>query len=181
MSFSIPAIIRALATCLSAPSHRLACPERIWHAGLAELRRRGKGQHEAGAFLLGQRLAIGRREWRRVHRFVYYDDLDPHCLETGIVVFDGAGYGPLWRLCRESGLGVVADVHTHPGIALQSEADRMHPMVATPGHFAIIVPDFAIRLPAPEKLGLYEYAGSHRWKDHTGAAAARTFYTGAWA
>lgn len=181
MSFSIPATTRALATCLTAPRHRLACPERIWHAGLAELRRRGKGKHEAGAFLVGRRLALGRREWRQVHSFVYYDELDPHCLDTGIVVFDGAGYGPLWRLCRENGLEVVADVHTHPGIARQSEADRMHPMVATSGHFAMIVPNFAMRVPAVEELGLYQYLGRYRWKDYSGEAAARTFYTGAWA
>jgi proteasome lid subunit RPN8/RPN11 len=111
---------------------------------------------------------------------VYYDDLDPHCLDSGVVVFDGAGFGPLWRLCRETGLEVVADVHTHPGAARQSDADRRHPMIATAGHFALIVPDFAARVPRSQELGLYEYAGAHQWRDHSGRAADRIFCTGPW-
>lgn len=181
MSFSIPATIRALATSLLAPEHRLACPTLLWHEGLVELRRRGGARRESGAFLLGERTTRGGAERRRVRQFVYYDDLDPHCLDSGVVVFDGAGFGPLWRLCREMGLEVVADVHTHPGTARQSDADRRHPMIATAGHFALIVPDFAARTPASAELGLYEYAGAHQWRDHSGPAAARIFYTGRWA
>lgn len=172
MTFSVRATIRAFA----APEHRLSCPRALWRAGLAELARRGGGEHESGAFLVGVR----RGARCEVRRFVYYDDLDPRCLDTGIVVFDGAGYGPLWRLCRETGLEVVADVHTHPHAARQSRADREHPMVATPGHFALIVPEFARREPALPTLGIYEYRGAHRWTDHSGAAAHRVFYTGRW-
>lgn len=181
MSFSILAIIRERATSLLAPEHRIACSMRLWHAGIAELRRRGGGRHESGAFMLGKRAERGGVERRRVHRFVYYDDLDPHCLDTGIVVFDGAGFGPLWRICREMNFEVVADVHTHPGIARQSDADRRHPMIASAGHFALIVPDFAARVPESAELGLYEYAGAHRWRDHSGPAASQIFYIGRWA
>src|SRR5512140_623886 len=100
MSFSIRATIRGL----EAPEHRLSCPAKLWAAGLKELRRRGGGRRESGAFLLGTE----ERGSRRVHRFVYYDDLDPRCLDRGIVVFDGSGYGPLWQMCRETELSVVA-------------------------------------------------------------------------
>src|SRR5579871_2672857 len=121
MTFSIRATIRALA----APEHRLSCSATRWRGGLHELARRGEGHHESGAFLLGRQHG-GRRV---VERFVYYDDLDPYCLDTGIVVFDGAGFGPLWALCRETGLRVVADVHTHGGgRARQSPLDRDNPM-----------------------------------------------------
>lgn len=178
MSFSIPATIRALAMSLLAPEHHLACPTPLWHAGLAELRRRGGGRRESGAFLLGDVTTRGRGERRRVQRFEYYDDLDPHCLDSGIVVFDGAGFGPLWRLCRETGLQVVADVHTHPGAARQSDADRRNPMIATARHLALIVPNFALRVPMSAELGLYEYVGAHQWRDYSGSAAARIFYTG---
>jgi proteasome lid subunit RPN8/RPN11 len=178
MSFSIPATIRALATLVLAPDYRLACSAALWSSGMAELGRRGGGRRESGAFLLGERAVHGGVERRRVRRFVYYDDLDPTCLDRGIVVFDGAGFGPLWALCRETGLEVVADVHTHPGIARQSEADRRHPMIATPGHMALIVPDFAARVPSTLELGLYEYVGAHQWRDHTGPPAASVFYTG---
>jgi proteasome lid subunit RPN8/RPN11 len=173
MSFSTRATIRALV----APDHRLACPAPLWRTLLKELCRRSGGRTESGAFLLGQ--TFGRR--RRVDGVAYYDDLDPESLRTGIVVFDGRGYGPLWTLCRETGRTVVADIHTHPGIARQSGLDRENPMVATPGHVALIVPDFARGRVQISALGIYEYEGAHRWRDLSGARAKRYFYVGLWA
>lgn len=172
MNFSLRATIRVLA----APRHRLSCSASLWRAGLAELGRRGQGRRESGAFLLGRR----RGTRRAIERFVYYDDLDPRCLDSGIVVFDGGGFGPLWALCRESGLRVVADVHTHPGAPRQSPLDRENPMIAQAGHIALIVPDFAQCLVAPAKLGIYVYQGGHRWRDHSGRGAGRFFYIGRW-
>lgn len=173
MTFSIQAIIRALA----APRHRLSCSTALWRAGLGELARRGEGRHESGAFLLGRRAG----ERRQVVRFVYFDDLDPHCLDTGIVVFDGAGYGPLWALCRQTGLRVVGDLHTHPGSTpRQSPLDRDNPMVATPGHIALIAPNYARGTVNPSDLAIYEYLGEHRWRDFSGASAAEFLYVGRW-
>jgi len=172
MSFSIRATIRAFV----APDHRLACSVRVWRQLLSELRRRGRGQSESGAFLLGD--VTGDR--RRISRVVYYDDLDPHSLDTGIVVFDGRGYGPLWTICRESELTVVADVHTHGGVAYQSASDRCNPMIATAGHVAIIVPSFAQDNCQFSDLGIYEYEGAHRWRDRSGARASNYFYVGLW-
>lgn len=172
MISSLRTTIRALV----APEHRLSCRGRVWRSGLAELRRRGKGHRESGAFLLGRR-AGGRGA---IERFAYFDDLDPRCLDSGIVVFDGAGFPALWRLCREAGLEVVADVHTHPGAPRQSATDRANPMIAHAGHVALIVPNFARRAHRPEALGIYEYAGEHRWHDRGGRAAGRYFYIGIW-
>jgi len=180
MNSSIPAIIRARVASLAAPDYPLSCASALWRIGLEELCRRGDGRHESGAFLLGTRTGSGSYVRRRVTRFVYYDDLDPHCLDTGVVVFQALGFGPLWQLCRETGLTVVADVHTHPGVARQSDADRRHPMIATSGHIALIVPDFAQKVVNPNELGLYEYAGAHQWRDHSGDRAHRFFYTGMW-
>lgn len=180
MSFSIPAIIRARVASLLAPDHRLSCASALWREGLAELRRRGAGPRESGAFLLGTRTGSGDGARARVVRFAYYDDLDPHCLDTGVVIFHALGFGPLWQLCRETGLYVVADVHTHPGIAQQSDADRRHPMIATSGHIALIVPDFAQRPVRCDDLGLYKYAGAHQWHNHSGDQGVRFFYTGMW-
>ncbi len=140
------------------------------------MRRRGEGRRESGAFLLGD--LDGER--RAVERFVFYDDLDPRCLDTGIVVFDGSKYPLLWRLCRETGLKVVADVHTHPGPARQSASDRANPMIAKPGHVALIVPDLARRAVGASELGVYEYEGDHRWRDHSGHEAGKFFYVGIW-
>ncbi|MDE0198411.1 MAG: hypothetical protein OXK78_09465 [Caldilineaceae bacterium] len=174
MTFSIRAIIRALA----APKHRLSCPDKLWRQGLAEVARRGKGRHESGAFLLGRR--HGSRG--RVEQFAYYDDFDPSCLDSGIVIFDGAGFGPLWELCRQTGLTVLADLHTHPspGPTRQSTLDKDNPMIAQPGHVALIVPNFAHNFKM-EDIGVYEYLGSHNWCDHSGARSGGFFYTGIWA
>jgi len=131
---------------------------------------------ESGAFVLGRAQGV---RWRMC-RFVYYDDLEPHCLETGVVVFNGSGYGPLWQLCRSAGLRVVADVHTHPGLARQSPDDRVHPMIAQAGHIAIIIPCFAAEPVRAEELGIYEYEGNHRWRSYLGSAAKRFLYIGRW-
>jgi len=156
----------------------MSCPRKIWRSGIAEIASRGEGCHESGAFLLGYR--DGSRS--RVVRFAYYDDFDPACLDSGIVVFDGAGFGPLWQLCRETGLDVLADLHTHGGSGpvRQSPLDRDNPMIAQPGHVALIVPNFATDFRMRD-IGVYEYLGSHRWRDHNGGKAGRFLYTGVWA
>lgn len=172
MNFSLRAIIRARV----APNHRLSISSRLWTRALRELQARGDGTHESGAFILGTR----NRARRQAVRFVYYDDLDPRALDTGIVEFDGASYGPLWQLCRETGLAVVADVHTHGGVGRQSPTDRANPMIATPGHIAIVVPELARRFVRPNELGVYEYRGQHQWTEFTKTEAARYFYVGIW-
>lgn len=172
MSFSIRATIRGFV----APDHRLACPLALWRRLLQELQRRGRGRSESGAFLLGR--VSGRR--RRIESIAYYDELDRDALRTGIVVFDGRGYGPLWALCRETGRIVVADVHTHGGVARQSSLDRDNPMIATAGHVAIIVPAFAQGRVEFSDLGIYEYEGAHRWRDLSGPDARHYFYVGLW-
>jgi len=172
MTFSLPATIRASV----APEHRLSCSTRLWNNALRELRRRGEGKRESGAFILGTDDGLR----KRAMRFAYYEDLDARALDSGIVVFDGVGYGRLWQLCRDIGLSVVADVHTHPRVARQSETDRDNPMIATPGHIAIVVPDLARHSVRAAQLGVYEYQGQHRWKEFIGTNAARYFYIGIW-
>jgi proteasome lid subunit RPN8/RPN11 len=173
MIYSIRSIIQELI----APQCNLSCSNRLWAYGLKELRHRGmSGLRESGAFLLGTTTG----EKKRIIRFIYYDDLEPHCLDTGCVVLTGTGYGPLWKICRESGLSVVADIHTHPGIAHQSDTDRKNPMVALAGHIALIVPNYAKRIVGPSNLGIYEYQGDHRWSSHGGKDAKSFFYIGLW-
>lgn len=172
MIYLIRRIIRALA----APDHHLSCSSHVWKEGVDELRRRTEGIHESGAFLLG-RETKGHRE---IVRFEYYDDLDPHSLDTGIVIFDGAGYGKLWEICRRDRLTVVADIHVHPGIARQSESDRHNPMISNRGHIALIVPNYAEGSQDARDLGIYQFKGSYTWDDHSGRAADKYFYIGHW-
>jgi proteasome lid subunit RPN8/RPN11 len=127
---------------------------------IAGLRRSGRGyRRESGAFLLGRRSD----DATRIVTFVLYDHLDPKCLDTGIVRFDGRYFGGLWDLCKRRDLAVVADVHTHPGLAEQSDSDRAHPMISTAGHLALILPDFAAGPIRRSTIGIYRYQGGKRW------------------
>ena len=173
MTFSIKATIRAFV----APDHRLSMPKAIWRIMLAELRRRGNGRTEAGAFLLGQ--IDGER--RQVSAIVYYDQLDPGAYASGVCVLHGDAFARLWQHCREHHLTVVADVHTHPAQAFQSGSDRTNPMVAREGHIAIIVPNFAGEPLAQEELGIFEYRGDHKWLNRAEVQAPGFFYHGFWA
>jgi proteasome lid subunit RPN8/RPN11 len=69
----------------------------------------------------------------------------------------------LWELCKQRGLSVVADVHTHPGGSQQSDSDRAHPMISRSGHIALIVPRFAAAPVARAQVGIYRYEGSKCW------------------
>ncbi|MGE3795254.1 MAG: Mov34/MPN/PAD-1 family protein [Dehalococcoidia bacterium] len=133
-----------------------------WRRLVSELARRGRRERESGAFLLAR---AGCRT-RRVAAIVPYDDLDARCLVGGIDL-DGSAFARLWALCAGRDLRVIADVHTHPGQGVaQSATDARHPMVATRGHLAIIVPNFAQGRPAPRECGVHVYEGGHRWRSH---------------
>ena len=167
MNFSIAEIIRRL----FAPKHELSCSWFLWRRLLTCLRERGLNRsRESGAFLLGHR--NGQRT--RITDFVLYDDLDPHCLDTGIVRFDGRYFGKIWELCKTRGLTVVADVHVHPGGSQQSESDRTHPMISSKGHLALILPHFATSPLSKREIGIYRYQGAKRWQT-VKPAARRAF------
>lgn len=156
MNYSIAATMRRR----FAPQHELSCSWWLWWRLIRALRQRGRcASRESGAFLIG-RNEEGRR---RIVDFVLYDDLDPHCLDTGIVRFDGRHFGALWALCKARTLSVVADVHVHPGGAGQSNSDRDHPMISRAGHIALILPNFAAPPQSRAALGIYRYLGGKRW------------------
>lgn len=154
---------------------RLVCARTIWKHGVATLADRADGRRESGAFLLG--LATGAT--RRVVEFLYYDDVDPDCFAHGIVEFHGNRFGRVWNRCRERRLTVVADVHVHPGHFGQSSTDRHNPMIPEVGHLAIILPRFARERVTPNGIGVYEYLGERRWRDHSSNAKA-AFHVGWW-
>jgi proteasome lid subunit RPN8/RPN11 len=145
-------------------------PRLLWAGVIPQLRRRGAGRRESGAFLVGTP-----SDHAKVTDCLYYDDLDPHALESGVVNFHAEGYARLWQACRERGLGVLADIHTHPGADVrQSSIDERHPMVPIVGHTALIVPHLACTTRwSLEAVGVYEYLGNFRWTTHPAKASAR--------
>jgi hypothetical protein len=144
---------------------RLRCNYRVWDAGVAELARRTwSGRQESGAYLLGVDLLDG---GQRILEFVYYDDIDPHALDSGIVTIRQTALPRLWAHCRERGYGVVADIHVHPGGADQSDSDRANPIMPRASHVAMILPNFAQGRPRPGGIGIYEFLGDGRWANHS--------------
>ncbi len=144
------------------PPKPLSCPRVLWDSILSELRERGRGQRESGGFLLGKRLKNG----RIIERLLPYDVIDPKALR-GHIVFDGSRMDMVWRECRQHGLQVVADIHTHPGGFGQSRVDQANPMIPELGHIALIIPNFAMQLYLPGQIGMYEFRGRDGWLDHS--------------
>lgn len=155
--------------------HLLRFSRSRWRSLTKELGRRGKGEREAGAFLLAQ--SDGDR--RKIARIVYLDDLDPDCLQ-GHIHFDGRAYTRLWDICDDDHLVVVADVHTHPGPHVhQSSIDAENPMLARIGHVALIVPHQATRPVRPREVGIHQYRGD-TWETWTGVEAGHRIKVGWW-
>ncbi len=155
-------LITTLARAAFASRPELLCDAETWNAGIDELRRRSRGVREAGAFLLGTKV-----KQRVIEEFVFYDDIDPNSLDTGIVIIDGRELGTLWKHCRETGRRVVADMHLHPTGFRQSDSDMQNPIIAEVGHIALIIPHFATRAREPAGIGIYEYRGARSWKDRS--------------
>lgn len=167
-------LIATLARSVFGTQPEILCEKAVWRAGIAELRCRTFGKRESGAFLLGSKGKV-----RRIDEFVYYDDIDPHALDTGIVVIDGRRLGDLWTHCRKTGREVVADVHVHPRGFGQSPSDKANPVIAEIGHIAIILPDFAARATMPGGIGVYEYLGARQWRDRSRERPS-PFHVGWW-
>lgn len=158
MEFSIATLARLL----SGSPPDVVCSHKIWHRGVDELRRRtNNSTRESGAFLLGRK--EGAQRW--IEEFVYYDDIDPHALDSGIVNIDGRRLGALWKHCRTVKREVVADVHLHPFGYGQSPSDQENPIMAEVGHMAFIIPYYAQRATGPSGIGVFRYKGGFRWDD----------------
>lgn len=141
------------------PEEETHCSLWQWWRITSELRRRGAGVRESGAFLLGHR----KQRKNVIQQAVFYDDIDPNALNTGIVHLSGPALSRVWKICREVDMEVLADVHTHPRGAKQSHSDQHHPMISKMGHVAIILPEYAQRRFSFCRIGVYRYTGSKKW------------------
>lgn len=160
MEFSMATLARML----SGNRPEVICSKQLWNGGMEQLRLRTQNSsRESGAFLLGTTDTSSR--W--IEEFVYYDDIDPQSLESGIVNIDGRNLGALWDHCRRSRRKVVADVHVHPRGFKQSSSDQQNPIIPEVGHIALIIPDFANKGTDPGRIGAYRYLGAFRWEDRS--------------
>lgn len=171
MGFSIRRAILAL----TSPDAVIAAPKWLWSSVVASLRSKGDGERESGCFLLGD-IDGGIRYVRDV---VYFDELDARC-ETGHLSLDAGAFTELWKICEARGMAVVADVHTHPGVALQSDTDERNPAISQVGHVAMIVPEFAMTIREHEGLGVFVYRGRHQWATIADRNVQRSFALRNW-
>lgn len=156
----------------------ITIPLLIWRRVIIDLRRRGRGIGESGAFLLGRQAGA----FPRVNTYICYDDLDPESLQADAIAFHAAGYSALWKYCREKKLEVLCDVHTHPRTGVgQSIIDQRHPMIPIAGHTALIVPNFGHTAWWSLKfVGVYEYLGNFKWRTHAASTPSRRVRLGLW-
>ena len=153
---------------MSSSVNRLEFKPGVWHGLVEDLRRRGGGRRESGAFLLGNR-SDGARV---VERWVAYDELDPGALNFDYVRLSSEAFSALWSVCSELGLEVVADVHTHPKGPRQSPSDRANPMISIAGHVALIVPRFAQGDVSPSDVSFNVFQADGQWQSSFGQNAA---------
>jgi hypothetical protein len=146
-------------------------PVWLWAQVVLDLRRKGKGRRESGAFLLG----CDGQNPSRVTAYLPYDKLDPGAYQGGVIEFHAAGYAVLWKYCKEKQLQVLADMHTHGGADVgQSPIDQRHPMMPVVGHTAMIVPRFAkTAWWSLVAVGVYEYLGNFKWRSHPPSPSRR--------
>lgn len=162
----------------NAAADTIRLPIWLWARLIFDLRRRGGGKGESGAFLLGR----SNSNAKRVRAYLCYDDLDADAYQGGAIAFHAAGYAALWQYCKDKQLEVLADVHTHPGAWVgQSPIDQRHPMVPVVGHTAIIVPNFAnTGWWSLDVVGVYEYLGSFKWRVHPASEQPRRVRLSIW-
>jgi proteasome lid subunit RPN8/RPN11 len=149
-----------------------------WAMIIFDLRRRGGGVRESGAFLLGRE----DRDPARVTSYICYDDVDPAAYQEGAIAFHASGCAALWRHCKEKQLDLLVDVHTHPGRDVrQSSIDERHPMIPIVGHTAMIVPSYAnTGWWSLKAVGVYEYIGGFNWRTYPASARGRRVKLSLW-
>ncbi|MEP7127882.1 MAG: hypothetical protein ABI729_03400, partial [Chitinophagales bacterium] len=139
---------------------KLEISKELWSKLMAELRQRGRGYRESGAFLLGTHGSS------LINEYICYDDLDPHSLDQGYISFDGKCFIPLWKYCELKGLKVIADIHTHPSNWTgQSRPDKKNPMIRVKGHISLIAPNYAMhKNQLLGGIGVHVYMGNSEWE-----------------
>lgn len=128
---------------------------------------RGAEQREAGAFLLASRHGA-----QFVRHWIAYDDLDANSLRYAYVKLAPSAFGRLSEFCSRLDMHAIADIHTHPQEPAQSQSDREHPMLAIPGHIALIAPHFAGGVVTPNDVSFNVYRGGGQWLSFFGHDAA---------
>lgn len=95
--------------------------------------------------------------------------------ESGVgYMVSGETLTEISRECRRKGVGLVAQVHSHPGRAYHSSADDRYAVVTTNGGFSLVVPNFGAGPAHIATWAVYRLKGRD-WAEMTPREVASTF------
>lgn len=138
----------------------LKVPRSLWDDLTRHLNTASAGRQESGAFLLGSVDDAGGRE---AASFVPYDALEAATLHAQAVRVRTVAFSRLYDLCEQRKQQVIADIHAHPRSARPSFIDRANPMMAVPGHIALIVANYAYLPVRLDEMTFNVYEGPGQW------------------
>lgn len=96
--------------------------------------------------------------------------------ETGVGYFvTSETLFSLNKFLSETGLRLIAQVHSHPGHAYHSEADDRYCIVTSEGGFSLVVPNFALPPTSLTSWAAYKLKNG-RWKKVKTRELIKTFY-----
>lgn len=81
------------------------------------------------------------------------------------------------RECQRRGIGLIAQVHSHPGRAYHSDADDRYAIVTTNGGFSLVVPNYGACQPHIPAWAVYRLCGRD-WIEMNLSEVAATFIVG---
>jgi hypothetical protein len=101
--------------------------------------------------------------------------------QTSIRSLEGVGYRvsgeTLFKLnlyMNESGLRLIAQIHSHPSAAYHSDADDKYAVATRQGSFSLVVPNFAAGPASLNQWAIYQLKGK-KWKEVSNCKKDKVF------
>jgi hypothetical protein len=88
-----------------------------------------------------------------------------HRSHRGGFVLDGGWISDFWQRLADEGLGIRAQVHTHPTVAFHSDTDDAYPIIHAPGFLSLVIPNFAFGPVGFENAYLTEIQSDGSWRE----------------
>jgi hypothetical protein len=127
--------------------------------------------------LEGLVLWLGKLEEGRAHvTLAFTPEQEGISSDDGLAYFvSGEALFQLNQSLAESGLRLIAQVHSHPQEAYHSEADDEYAIVTEDGGLSLVVPDFGNALAHPASWAVYRLSG-REWQELSTEQARSLFH-----
>src|SRR5580658_9594761 len=139
---------------------QVGVPRKVVDDTLQTMREFGARGWEVLVLWLGE---FGQRTGTADVRMAFVPNQKPITSEDGVGYFVASDtLFQLNKALSETGLRLIAQVHSHPSEAYHSEADDRYAIVTADGGFSLVVPDFGHAPPSPSAWAVYRLRGN-RW------------------